>query len=128
MVTGLINDDKVAALIGEIVTDRSLVARAPGAGQRHPDGHPGATNETVTAEGDCIFRVCYALTFQAEVILKLARSLDVEKAAILFVRLNPLRKWAHGSLERWFPQARRHNESPRSPIGPETQTSTPSST
>ena len=96
VVTGLINDDKVAALIGEIVTDRSLVAARLAQASGIPMVTPGATNETVTAEGDCIFRVCYTDPFQAEVILKLARSLDVEKAAILFDASNP---YGNGLME-----------------------------
>jgi branched-chain amino acid transport system substrate-binding protein len=96
VVTGLINDDKVAALIGEVVTDRSLIAARLAQASGIPMVTPAATNETVTAEGDCIFRVCYTDPFQAEVILKLARSLDVEKAAILFDASNP---YGNGLME-----------------------------
>jgi len=89
VVNELLNTDKVAALIGEIATDRSLVA-APLAQERGiPMITPGATNEQVTAAGDCIFRACYTDSFQAAVMAKFARSIDVEKAAILFDASNP---------------------------------------
>jgi branched-chain amino acid transport system substrate-binding protein len=84
VVTELIDTEKVAALIGEITTDRSLVA-APIAQERGiPMITPGATNEKVTATGNYVFRTCYTDTFQAAVMTKFARSLDVEKVAILY--------------------------------------------
>ncbi|HET7237483.1 MAG TPA: ABC transporter substrate-binding protein, partial [Terrimicrobiaceae bacterium] len=63
VVTELIDTEKVAALIGEIATDRSLVA-APIAQERGiPMITPGATNEKVTATGNYIFRTCYTDAF-----------------------------------------------------------------
>lgn len=84
VVTELIEKDGVAALIGEIATDRSLIA-APIA-QQHgiPMISPASTNEQVTAAGDSIFRVCYVDPFQAEVMSKFCLSIGVTKAAILF--------------------------------------------
>ena len=89
VVKALIQTDKVSALIGEIATDRSLVA-APIA-QTHgiPMITPGSTSEAVTATGDNIFRVCYTDGFQAGVMAKFARSIDVEKAAMLFDPSSP---------------------------------------
>jgi branched-chain amino acid transport system substrate-binding protein len=85
----LIDTDKVAALIGEITTDRTLIA-APIAQERGiPLITPAATNEKVTAAGNYVFRVCYTDAFQATVMAKFARSLDVEKAAILADASNP---------------------------------------
>jgi branched-chain amino acid transport system substrate-binding protein len=80
----LIDSDKVAALLGEITTDCTLVA-APIAQEREiPMITPGATNEKVTAAGNYVFRVCYTDAFQVGVMAKFADSLEVEKAAILF--------------------------------------------
>jgi branched-chain amino acid transport system substrate-binding protein len=76
-------------LIGEITTDRTLVA-APIAQEREiPIITPGATNDKITAAGNFVFRACYTDTFQAAVMAKFARSLDVENAAILFDASNP---------------------------------------
>lgn len=85
----LIDTDKVAALIGEITTDCTLVAAPIAQDRRVPMITPGATNEKVTAAGDYVFRTCYTDAFQATVMAKFARSLDVENAAILYDESNP---------------------------------------
>ena len=85
----LIDKEKVVALIGEIATDRTLAA-APIAQERGiPLITPGATGEKITAVGDYVFRACYTDAFQAAMMTKFARSLDVEKVAILFDGDNP---------------------------------------
>ena len=89
VVSELINADKVAALVGEIASDRSLVAASIAQSSGIAMITPGATNEKVTAEGDYIFRVCYTDAFQAAIMAQFARSIDVEKAAILFDASNP---------------------------------------
>jgi len=89
VVNQLINEDKVVALIGEIASDRSLVAAPLAQAGGVPMITPGATNEKVTAAGDFVFRVCYTDAFQASVMAKFARSINVEKAAILYEPANP---------------------------------------
>jgi branched-chain amino acid transport system substrate-binding protein len=89
VVSELINAEKVAALVGEIATDRSLIAASVAQASGIPMITPGATNEKVTAAGDYIFRACYTDAFQAAVMAKFARSIDVEKVAILFDASNP---------------------------------------
>jgi branched-chain amino acid transport system substrate-binding protein len=85
----LIGTDKVVALIGEITTDRTLAA-APLAQERGiPLITPSATNERITAVGNYVFRVCYTDGFQAAMMTKFARSLDVDKVAMLFDGDNP---------------------------------------
>lgn len=96
VVNQLIQEDKVAALIGEIATDRSLAA-APIA-QHHgvPMITPGSTHETVTTTGDAIFRVCYTDAFQASVMARFARSITAEKAALLY---DPTQPYSAGLAE-----------------------------
>ena len=89
VVTDLINTEKVAALIGEITTDRSLVAATLAQSSGIPMITPSATGEEVTSTGDYIFRACYTDSVQAAVMDKFARSLDVKSAAILFDASNP---------------------------------------
>jgi branched-chain amino acid transport system substrate-binding protein len=89
VVTDLINTEKVAALIGEITTDRSLVAATLAQSSDIPMITPSATGEEVTSAGDYIFRACYTDSVQAAVMDKFARSLDVKSAAILFDASNP---------------------------------------
>lgn len=97
-VSGLIERDKVAVLIGEIATDRTLVAAPIAQANGIPMITPGATNEQITAVGDSIFRVCYTDAFQAGVMAKFARSIDVEKAAVLYDPSNP---YSSGLAERF---------------------------
>lgn len=89
VVAGLIERDKADILIGEIATERTLVAAPIAQANGLPMITPGATYEQVTAVGDEIFRVCYTDAFQAGVMAKFARSIDVEKAAVLFDPSNP---------------------------------------
>ncbi len=98
VVARLIERDKVAVLIGEIATDRTLVAAPIAQANGIPMITPGATNEQVTAVGDNIFRVCYTDAFQAGVMAKFARSIDVEKAAVLF---DPSTPYGAGLAERF---------------------------
>lgn len=88
-VNQLITEEKVAVLIGEIATDRSLVAAPIAQAKGVPMITPGSTNEKVTATGDYIFRACFTDSFQAAVMAKFARSINATKAAILFDPANP---------------------------------------
>ena len=88
-IKSLIKDDKVVAVIGEIASDRSLAAAAVAQEQGVPMITPSATSAGVTATGDFIFRACYTDVFQAAVMAKFARSIDVRKAAIFSDQSNP---------------------------------------
>jgi|CXWL01.1.fsa_nt_gi branched-chain amino acid transport system substrate-binding protein len=84
VVTKLVNQDKVAAIIGEVASSNSLAA-APIAQQAHvPMITPSSTNPKVTQVGDYIFRVCFIDPFQGEAMATFAaRSLRAKTAAIL---------------------------------------------
>lgn len=89
LVGEMIDMEKVVALIGEITTDRTLAA-APIAQERGiPLITPSATDEKITAVGDYVFRVCYTDAFQAAMMTKFARSLEVDRVAMLFDGDNP---------------------------------------
>lgn len=75
--------EKSPVVIGEIASDRTLAAAPLAQAAGVPLITPASTNDTVTAAGDFIFRVCYTDSFQAEAMAKFARSIDVTKAAIL---------------------------------------------
>lgn len=85
----LIETEDVAAVIGEIATDRTLLAAPEAQARGIPLITPGSTNEQVTAVGDQIFRVCFTDLFQAEVMARFARSIQVERAAVLFDPSSP---------------------------------------
>ncbi len=86
--TRLIVQDKVAILLGEVASSRSL-AMAPIADQHQvPMISPTSTNPRVTKDGDktrpYVFRVCFIDPFQGTVMAKFAReNLKLTKAAIL---------------------------------------------
>ncbi len=83
-VTKLITQDKIAALLGEVASSRSL-AMAPIA-QAHgvPMITPSSTNPKVTEQGDYIFRVCFIDPFQGTVMAKFAKeNLKIKNVAIL---------------------------------------------
>jgi len=83
-VNDLIDKEDAVALIGEITTDRSLAAAPIAQEKGIPMITPGSTHEAVTAVGDFIFRVGYTDPFQANAMARFARSIDVEKAALLY--------------------------------------------
>lgn len=85
VVTKLINQDKVHALLGEVASSNSLAA-APKAQEAHiPMISPSSTNPAVTQVGDYIFRVCFIDPFQGEVMAKFAaNNLKAKRAAILY--------------------------------------------
>jgi branched-chain amino acid transport system substrate-binding protein len=88
-VTTLIDTEKVVAIIGEIATDRSLIAAPLAQSRGVPLVTPGSTHDKVTEAGDFVFRICYTDSFQAVVMAKFARSIQVERAAILFNPSDP---------------------------------------
>ena len=85
----LIDTDNVAAIIGEIATDRSLVAAPIAQARGIPLVTPGSTNDQVTQIGDAVFRTCFTDSFQAAVMAKFAKSMQVERAAVLFNPSDP---------------------------------------
>ncbi len=85
--TRLIVQDKVAVLLGEVASSRSL-AMAPKADQYQvPMITPSSTNPKVTKEGDrtrpFVFRVCFIDPFQGTVMAKFASERGIKKVAVL---------------------------------------------
>src|ERR1051325_5251435 len=85
VVTKLINQDKVMALLGEVASSNSLAAAPKAQEAKIPMISPSSTNPAVTQVGDYIFRVCFIDPFQGEVMAKFsANNLKAKKAAILY--------------------------------------------
>jgi branched-chain amino acid transport system substrate-binding protein len=83
-VTRLITQDKVAAIIGEVASTRSLAAAPIAQQYKIPMISPSSTNPKVTEIGDYIFRVCFIDPFQGTVMAKFAlENLKLKKLAIL---------------------------------------------
>ena len=82
--TKLVNQDKVAALIGEVASTNSLAAAPKAQEGRVPMITPSSTNPKVTQVGDYIFRVCFIDSFQGAVMAKFAaNTLKAKTAAVL---------------------------------------------
>lgn len=98
----LIEKDHVVALVGEIATDRSLVAAPIAQAAGIPMITPASTHEAVTATGDFIFRACYTDAFQARAMSEFAWSIDANKAAILYDASNPYGMELAGIFQKDF--------------------------
>jgi branched-chain amino acid transport system substrate-binding protein len=84
VVKKLISRDKVVAVLGELTSGRTLEAAPICQAAKIPLISPGATNVTVTAKGNYIFRVCFIDDFQGTVMAKFAAdSLKLRRVAIL---------------------------------------------
>jgi branched-chain amino acid transport system substrate-binding protein len=84
VVTKLIDQDKVIALLGEVASGNSLAAAPKAQAAKVPMISPSSTNPAVTQVGDYIFRVCFIDPFQGEVMAKFAfNTLHAKKAAIM---------------------------------------------
>jgi branched-chain amino acid transport system substrate-binding protein len=84
VVQKLINQDRVACVVGEVASSRSLAA-APICQQNEvPMITPSSTNPRVTQVGDYIFRMCFLDDFQGASIARFAaENLKLKKVAVL---------------------------------------------
>lgn len=84
VVQKLVNQDKVAALLGEVASTNSLAAAPVAQGAKVPMITPSSTNPKVTEVGDYISRVCFIDPFQGSVMAKFAaNTLKAKTAAII---------------------------------------------
>ncbi|MGE0632174.1 MAG: ABC transporter substrate-binding protein [Pseudobdellovibrionaceae bacterium] len=84
VVTRLITQEKVVAILGEVASSRSLAAAPIAQSNKIPMISPSSTNPKVTEVGDFIFRVCFIDPFQGTVMAKFAtENLKAKKVAIL---------------------------------------------
>jgi branched-chain amino acid transport system substrate-binding protein len=84
VVTKLITQDKVVALLGEVASSRTIAAAPIAQNNKIPMITPSSTNPKVTEIGDYIFRVCFIDPFQGTVMAKFAGAqLKAKTAAIL---------------------------------------------
>jgi branched-chain amino acid transport system substrate-binding protein len=87
VVERLVREVKVHALLGEIVSSRSLAAARVAQREGVPMLTPSATSPEVTAVGSYVFRSCYTDTFQGAAIAHFATGqLGARRAAFLVDR------------------------------------------
>ena len=85
VVSKLVNQDKVHAVLGEVASSNSLAAAPKAQEAKIPMISPSSTNPKVTEVGDYIFRVCFIDPFQGDVMAQFAsKNLKATKAAILY--------------------------------------------
>ncbi|MEO8431366.1 MAG: ABC transporter substrate-binding protein [Acidobacteriota bacterium] len=84
IVTKLINQRHVVAMLGHVASSYSLAAAPICQANKVPMITPSSTNPRVTQIGDYIFRVCFMDNFQGAVMAKFAAdTLKAKKVAIL---------------------------------------------
>lgn len=84
LVTKLINEDKVVAVIAGGTSGSSLAAAPRAQAAKIPFVSPSSTDPAVTRTGDYIFRVCYIDNFQGKVMARFAfNQLKARKAGIM---------------------------------------------
>jgi len=84
VVTKLIDQDRVVALLGEVASGNSLAAAPKAQAAKVPMISPSSTNPAVTQVGDYIFRVCFIDPFQGDVMAQFAaKTLKAKTAAIM---------------------------------------------
>jgi len=84
VVTKLINQNGVSAVLGHVASSHSLAAAPICQSNQVPMISPSSTNPRVTQVGNFIFRVCFIDPFQGAVMAKFAAdTLKLKKVAIL---------------------------------------------
>lgn len=84
VVSQLIYQDKVLAVLGEVASSRSLAAAPVCQMAEVPMISPASTNPQITQVGDYIFRACFIDPFQGTMGARFAiRNLEAKKAAVL---------------------------------------------
>lgn len=103
VVSRLIDNDEVIAVLGEVASGRSLAA-APICQERGvPMITPSSTNPEVTRKGNMIFRVCFIDPDQGYGGAKFAISdLKAKKAAVLYDQSQPYSTGLAKNFAQWF--------------------------
>ena len=85
VVTRLITEDKVVAILGEVASSLSLAGGRVAQQYGIPMISPSSTNPQVTQIGDMIFRVCFIDPYQGFVVAKFSReNLKLGNVAVLY--------------------------------------------
>ena len=84
VISKLVNQDKVVAVLGEVASSNSLAAAPVAQEAKIPMITPSSTNPKVTEVGDYISRVCFIDPFQGSVMAKFAaNTLKAKTAAVI---------------------------------------------
>jgi branched-chain amino acid transport system substrate-binding protein len=103
LVSKLIGQDKVVAVIAGGASGSSLAAAPRAQAAKIPLISPSSTDPAVTRAGDYIFRVCFIDAFQGEVMARFATDkLKAKKAAIMVDFNNPYSRGLSEFFEESF--------------------------
>jgi branched-chain amino acid transport system substrate-binding protein len=103
LVSKLINENKVIAVIAGGASGSSLAAAPRAQAAKIPLISPSSTDPAVTRTGDFIFRVCFIDAFQGEVMARFATNmLKAKKAAIMVDFNNPYSRGLSEFFENSF--------------------------
>lgn len=103
LVSKLINQDKVLAVIAGGASGPSLAAAPRAQAAKVPLISPSSTDPAVTRTGDYIFRVCFIDAFQGDVMARFAANeLKAKKAAIMVDFNNPYSRGLSDFFEASF--------------------------
>jgi len=84
VVTKLISQNNVVAVLGEVASSNSLAAAPIAQSNKIPMITPSSTNPSVTEKGDYIFRMCFLDSYQGEAMANyLTKDLKIKTAGLL---------------------------------------------
>lgn len=101
-VTRLVQQDHVAALLGEVASSLSIAGGQVAQRNGVPMITPSSTNPQVTEIGDMIFRVCFIDPFQGYVGAKFATDKGMKSAAVLYNRAQAYSSGLRGDFTKAF--------------------------
>lgn len=105
-VTRLISQDKVAAVLGEVASSRSIAGGSVCEQRGIPMISPSSTNPAVTRGKKMIFRVCFIDPVQGAALAQFVRgNLKLSKAAILYDQTQTYSKGLRDDFTRAFKAA-----------------------
>ena len=103
VVTRLITDDHVVAVLGEVASSLSLAGGAVCQEKHVPMISPSSTNPMVTRGRDYVFRVCFTDDQQAAAIARFVKeNLKLTKAAILYDQTQTYSKGLRDDFTKTF--------------------------
>ena len=99
----LATQDKIVGLVGALTSKCTLAITKEAQQRKIVMITPTSTNDTVTDEGDYIFRACYNDSFQGNVVAKFAiDNVNAKSAAILFDNTNDYSKGLKDNFKKKF--------------------------
>jgi branched-chain amino acid transport system substrate-binding protein len=104
-VGGLVGEEGVGVIVGEIASERSLAAAEAARGLGVVLVSPASTHAGVTRKSEWVFRTCFEDPFQAEAMAEFAVSVKARRVGILVEEGNPYSESLGENFRRRFLEA-----------------------